>query len=502
MLSIVGTEEMDNSTVHENLPRLAWPGLSQRTREQAARVLDRTIFIGVLALIPLIAIPYGAVQPQWEATFECVVFALVALWIIEGYLGGAWQVRGLRLLAPLAALIALAFFQTLPLWGESITAGVEVQRAMSADPYQTRLVAFKLIALTLSLGLLMRYTAGERRLRALIYVVIGVGVASALFGFVRATSQRELPGFILPYLGPGEGYAQFINRNHFALLIEMSLGLVLGFVAGGGVPRNRLLLYFAATILLCTTIVASNSRGGILSMLGQMIFVAVLFATVRTLQHRPTPGSSAIGWLQRLRSSLVVRITLIACLVAVVVIGIVWVGGDPLANRLEAVPGEMRVENTDTRHGERRIEIWRATLQLIKAHPLTGVGFGGYWIAIPEHHNASGAITPQEAHNDYLELLASGGMIGVVLGAWFVIVLIKLALRQLRSRNSFRRAASFGALAGLFGVAVHSFVDFGLHVTVNALVFMALVVIATVNGQLKEKPALTSKHSSGSLQKN
>jgi hypothetical protein len=36
-----------------------------------------------------------------------------------------------------------------------------------------------------------------------------------------------------------------------------------------------------------------------------------------------------------------------------------------------------------------------------------------------------------------------------------------------------------GALIGIFGVAVHSLVDFGLHVTINALVLTALVVIAT-----------------------
>jgi O-antigen ligase len=118
-----------------------------------------------------------------------------------------------------------------------------------------------------------------------------------------------------------------------------------------------------------------------------------------------------------------------------------------------------------------------------------GIGFGAYWIAFPGYHDASGVFTPDEAefrplaaHNEYLELLASGGLIGGALGAWFLIALIKCSLERLRSsRDPFRRAACLGALLGMFGIAVHSLVDFGLHDTVNAFVFTALVVIATVN---------------------
>jgi hypothetical protein len=55
---------------------------------------------------------------------------------------------------------------------------------------------------------------------------------------------------------------------------------------------------------------------------------------------------------------------------------------------------------------------------------------------------------------------------------------------QLLSGESFRRAACLAALTGLIGVMAHSLVDFGLHVTANAVVFLALVVIAT-----KELPA-------------
>ena len=110
---------------------------------------------------------------------------------------------------------------------------------------------------------------------------------------------------------------------------------------------------------------------------------------------------------------------------------------------------------------------------------------GGYWAAIPQYHEASGAITPQQAHNDYLELLASGGVIGVAIGAWFAVALIKQALRALAATDRFYRAAAFGAVIGIAGVAVHSLFDFGIHITINALVFLALLVMISVKPELK-----------------
>lgn len=116
---------------------------------------------------------------------------------------------------------------------------------------------------------------------------------------------------------------------------------------------------------------------------------------------------------------------------------------------------------------------------MFAANPIFGVGLGGYWAAITTYHDASGSLTPQEAHNDYLELLASGGILGGLLGAWFLLVLAKRITTNFRLASSFRRGAHYGAVLGIIGVLVHSLFDFGLHMLVNALVFAALIVIAT-----------------------
>jgi O-antigen ligase len=114
-------------------------------------------------------------------------------------------------------------------------------------------------------------------------------------------------------------------------------------------------------------------------------------------------------------------------------------------------------------------------------HPIAGAGFGGYWAEIATFHEGSGVLTPQQAHNDYLEVLASGGLVGAAILVWFAIALIRQTRRTIGASDGFQRAVSLGVIVAVAGVAVHSVVDFGLHITVNALVLMALLAILSLN---------------------
>jgi O-antigen ligase len=449
-------------------------------REHAARLIRRVVFLSLFSLLALTAIPYGTVEPWWIALFECVIFALAAVWVVDEFLSGAESVKNLSLLLPLFTLIVYAYVQTLPLVSNSAQSKLlsgEVWAAMSADPYQTRLLALKLLALTLALALFVRYTSSTRRLHALVWMIIVLAVASALFGMVRQTTQHEATGFVLPYLKGG--YGQFINKNHFALLMEMALGLILGIVVGGGTGRAQKLIYLGLALPVWTGLVLCNSRGGLFAMLAQILFLGFLTASSPSKsESKGRESSHTVTLIGRFGRSVFLRAGLLVCLVIMLFVGAIWMGGEPLVSSLENVPGEVSGRSLEETDGASRSAIWRATWQLIKDHPIAGVGFGGYWAAIPQYHQASGQVTPQEAHNDYLELMASGGVIGVGLFGWFLVVFIRRARVRLRQTSGFVRASTMGALTGLFGVAVHSFVDFGLHITINALVCMALLAIA------------------------
>jgi O-antigen ligase len=402
-------------------------------------LLGRVIFVLLLCVLVITPVPYGTIEPWWKAVFICSVFAVCILAVIEIAISNPIRLNPTSALLPLLALSALAFLQS---WTR-----------ISADPFQTRFFVLQLLALTAFLALLYRYAATEKRVRILIFVIIGVALISAVFGTLRLTTQREL-GFVLPLLKPKQGFAQFVNKNHFAFLTEMAFGLVVGLAVA---ERSRQSVsYLAFVSPLWVALVLSNSRGGIVAMVVQVVIAALL-----------------------LTKRFVLRAVLVVALVVGVLLGTVWVGGDRLVSNFEGASSEVSTDSVAAREGASRNEIWRATLKLFAAHPVLGAGLGGYWVAITAHHDAAGTLTPQEAHNDYLELLASGGVVGFALGVWFVVSVVRLVRKNLWSNTGFVRAARVGAIIGLIGVAVHSLIDFGLHLTGNAVVFLTLIMMAT-----------------------
>lgn len=445
-----------------------------------ALLIERSAFYGLLATILLSAIPYGTVEPWSKSLFVFLVCVLATLRASEGLISGKWGMREVGLLAPIVGLLLLATIQIIPFkmvmsGGEGFS--VESWRTISADPFETRSFIFTLAALILCGELLLRYTNSEQRLSALIYLVLGVGLTSALFGLARQLSHGSLDNILSSYLGPDVGYAQFINRNHFAYLMEMTFGLLLGLIIKRGIAQRSKPLYYAMVAVVWIALVSCNSRGGILSMIGILLFAFLLHLLTRGRDREreakvSSSGSSVVSYLKSALAAIVIA----SFILSTTVFAVAFIGGDPVVGHLETVQGELR---DDSSKDMQRGDIWRSTWELIKANPVAGIGFGGYWTAITKYDRTSGEWSLQQAHNDYLEILASGGVLASALLLIFSVVLIRRIRGELNSKSRFRRASCFGASAGIFGVALHSAVDFGVHIIVNALVLTVLVVLAS-----------------------
>ena len=445
----------------------------------------------LLFLVAVTATPFGMTSPLWEVILTCTIILLAAIRITASILLGrsVWGEYKM-ILAPLLCLLLLAFIQTIQLNipnRELVGVGDNAWWAISADPAATRRFVFILLSIVLFGYLLLQYTSTPLRLTILVHFIVGLTVVSAVLGMVQHI-VRIGPTWLFPYAGLERAYGQFGNRNHFALMMEMGLGLVFGLIATCGAHRKHLGPYIVAASIISLAIVLTTSRGGITSMLCMFLMAVaslVMGRRAKVPQDEDQRERSARGW----GIALIARVGLGGAAFITFFIAVVWIGGDPLASRFERTNSDMVVQAGAVNPKEGRIRIWHGTLELIKAHPIMGVGFGGYATAIPRYHEDTGEFIPYEAHNDFLELQASGGVVGTILFVWFIVELFKRSFISLRSKQSFRKAVALGSLVGLCGVALHSLVDFGLHTPLNFIVCTILVVLITVrNPSSQEVP--------------
>ena len=96
-------------------------------------------------------------------------------------------------------------------------------------------------------------------------------------------------------------------------------------------------------------------------------------------------------------------------------------------------------------------------LEIIKVNPVFGFGPANYYWYTPEFR-IRGYYVPFNSHNQYLDIVAQTGLLGLAFFLWFFFEVGRLGW-QLRSRvpEGFAQAYVYGALGGLAGTLAAAF---------------------------------------------
>jgi O-antigen ligase len=133
--------------------------------------------------------------------------------------------------------------------------------------------------------------------------------------------------------------------------------------------------------------------------------------------------------------------------------------------------------------------------QIFLDHPMIGAGLDAYGVAFTRYDTWNGVFRIERAHNDYLQILAEGGILGIACVATFLYVFFRKGFRTIAAAGyGFRRDVAIGAMAGCTGILVHSFVDFPLRTWSNSFFFLLLVALAIV--KVKPEAARASRRRS------
>jgi O-antigen ligase len=98
-----------------------------------------------------------------------------------------------------------------------------------------------------------------------------------------------------------------------------------------------------------------------------------------------------------------------------------------------------------------RVEAWEVLFQIIKVSPILGLGFANYYWFTPLF-SILGYHVRFNSHNNYVDLVAQTGLLGLACFLWFSVEVGRLGW-QLRERvpSGFAQAYVYGALGGLAG---------------------------------------------------
>lgn len=454
-------------------PEVKTPACVPLKKTWAARLI---IFMLCLALV-LSTLAYGTVHYWSLAVFQMAAALIVVFWAIDAWLSRTLRLSLNPLQLPLLGLILLGLIQLLPFGAgsELVAPGLETVRSLSLDPYSTRLVLVQLVSLLIYLSAALAFIDSPRRLRLIVRTIIIFGFSLAIFGLIQSFTSPNRIYWLREATG-STPFGPFINRHHFAGYMELALGLPLGLLFTGAVERDKRLLYGFATAMMAIALVMTESRGGIISLFAEICF---LFAMVGF--RRKHEGADAVGKSRRVRE-MFVRASLAFALLLALFAGVVLMGGESALSRFVGT-----VNSQDPTTG--RSHFWSVTLQIIREHPLIGSGLGSFGLAYTRYDTRNGLFRPEQAHNDYLQVLSDAGLVGAVLGLFFIVSLFRMGLARRETNDLWRRGVATGALSGCFAVLVHSFFDFTLHTTSNALLFLVLAALATLNGRVEEADA-------------
>lgn len=418
-----------------------------------------------LLLLEVVTAPllYGAVLPEGKFLLEILAFstALLAMtsaprlslgqarWPVGAMVGvatlgvmqfvplpHAWIVR----LSPNSALLYERTEKVIPLFGRP-----SLVWRISVSPVAT-VSASLLVAAYASLFVAASLLCTSRNRRRLVQ---GTVIASGVF-HAGLAAMTEAP--IDRIHGP------FVNPNHLAGYLEISLCLAFGFLwtemlvsreRGSRLAekRERLerqLLSTGWRVILWSLVAAAlaltRSRGGIAA---AVVTTVVIFGLALTRRDRERKRSMASRG--------------VATLLAGFTITALAVGRYPLLRFLVSDP---RDPSSDL-----RTTLWRVSLSAWKSFPLLGSGLGAFQEAFRLVQPSELPLLVEQAHNSFLQMLVTGGIAGAALSSLATFSLMAILLRAWnRELHREERSLLLAAVGVLISLSLHDLVEFNFSV--------------------------------------
>lgn len=356
---------------------------------------------------------------------------------------------------------------------------------LSPSEYLARTNLYLIIGALLVYLLTSLYLTDTRQRVLLVVVLVALGVANSLVGAVQFFQSSNLIPFDLEprsagYIPRASGF--FLNPNNLAGFLEMSLLMGLSVIWWGRWSSyGKILVGYGTAVCLGGLLITASRSGYLGAGFGLLVFFSISVPlAIERFRDR--------GWMILLGALAVAMVALFGVKVA-------FSGNYLLQSRAASI----YAEPTDM-----RLLLWKAAFKQFQLDPVVGTGAGTYTYYGRQFREPLVQTDPILAHNEYLQMLADYGVVGLIIMAIFLFEHIRNGFAQLgktsaRARRSGESqsnsvALTVGALSCVGAQMIHAIFDFNPHVAANALV-MALLFgfLANSGAEVKETPSVPAR---------
>ncbi len=406
------------------------------------------IFLRAGALSVLVALPlaFGATTTIASVALTAAAWLLLLIWILE-----CVRKEGMPLNLPTAALpAALLLLFTAVHWAAGI----------SVVPHATQLEWLRWVGYAALALVAVECFDTPRRLKRLTESLAFAGFLIALLAIAQyLTSNGKIYWLVEPIHG-GWIFGPYVNRNHYAGLMELWTPLAIGLALRPENTATRRWFWCALALVMGSSVLLSGSRGGTIALVAEIVVL--------------TLAASALHGGRKALAGVTIALVLIG--------GSVWAldRGQLLERYKESLHPNTKLQEEASMH---RIGAWKGSWELFRQHWAIGSGLETFEDLFPGVRPFATDKIWTHAHNDWLQFLAETGVAGAALGLWILCAAAMQAWRNLKETSGTATGAILiGMMTGCLGLMIHGWLDFNFHVPANAANFAVLAAVLTRRG--------------------
>jgi O-antigen ligase/tetratricopeptide (TPR) repeat protein len=322
----------------------------------------------------------------------------------------------------------------------------------------------------------------ERQINRILDILLIVGGLFGIYGIFQYNGIDF--SFWIRNIGRQQVFGLFGNVNFFAeyLIVPLPIAVSLFFAS-----RNKFkkILLLIAILAMGTSIIVTFTRGSYLSFGVSLIFMFFVFLISR--------GKKFIKNNKKI---------FIIILLAIIIITLLFVIPNPL-NKSGTIISKIKsrisvTQLTQDYSYNRRIAIWKFTGMMIKDHPLLGSGIGTFkyntlryqaeFFAQGKNRSLYPYGFADKAHNEYLQLGAELGIIGLGIFIWLMISYFRFGLKILRKiKDAYRQGIIIGLMGAVVAVLVDGIFGFPLHLPATIVLFWLTLALTIAIVMIKSE---------------